>query len=129
MNTNTNNINPVVAGQLVLIKDMLDAASEALAALVSPAADDAQMALPLAESPAALTANAVRATVAPLQAIISALDDPRYALRSLKSLCDVSGLSTQAEIEDELAVLPTAYVTRRRRFDGALMYGWAYRNE
>ena len=129
MNTNTNNINPVVAGQLVLIKDMLDAASEALAALVSPAADDAQMALPLAESPAALTANAVRATVAPLQAIISALDDPRYALRSLKSLCDVSGLSTQAEIEYELAFSPTAYVTRRRRLDGALMYGWAYRNE
>ena len=129
MNTNTNNINPVVAGQLVLIKDMLDAASEALAALVSPAADDAQMALPLAESHAAPAANAQQATVAPLQAIISALDDPRYALRSLKSLCDVSGLSTQAEIEDELAFSPTAYVTRRRRLDGALMYGWAYRNE
>ena len=126
---NTNTINPIVAGQLVLIKDMLDAASEALSALVSPAADDAQMALPLAESHKPTCEDAQQAPSAPLQAIISALDDPRYALRSLKRLCDVSGLSTQAEIEDELAFSPTAYVTRRRRFDGALMYGWAYRNE
>lgn len=114
-----------VGGQARGAESLLFPMTGLLAGVIGRNADDAPKDSDRAEAPSpAENPVAPNVTVSKYDAVVEYLSDPRYTLRTVSSIYDKFGLSS----EDLYDLFEDRLVYRTRRSDGAALVGLASRN-
>lgn len=100
-----------------------------IAAIIAALGNDSypQHAAP-APVPATADFPAECASLPDIGAVLAALNDPRYTLRTAGALCTAGGYHTEGALLDDLVAKNVAFIAQRRRSDGATLIGLISRN-